>query len=1083
MYKPVDPKVSFPKMEERLVQTWQEEKTFEKSISQRNGTKDFVFFDGPPFATGLPHFGHFLPGTIKDIFPRYKTMKGFRVERRFGWDCHGLPVENLIEKELGLDSKTDIERYGVAEFNEACRASVLRYTSEWRTIMTRAGRWVDFDDDYKTMEPDYMESIWWVMKSLWDKGLIYEGHYILPYCPRCSTVLSNHELAQPGVYKDVHDPAITIKFKVKKAIPGLEGLENGSTYLLAWTTTPWTLPSNLALCLGPDVDYVLVRDQGADGQAEAYILAEARLSSYYKDLSKIEVLWRKKGSELKGIEYEPLFPYFASEAEKGAFRTFLGAHVTTEDGTGIVHTAPGFGEEDYQVLKDTGIPTISPIDAECKFTADVPDYQGRFVKDCDKDILDRLKAEGKLVKRDQILHSYPHCWRCEHPLIYRAVGSWFVKIDPVKPKMLAANSKIHWQPAHIKEGRFGKWLENARDWAISRSRYWGNPLPIWKCADCGQTVCVGSRDELEKLSGQRPADLHKHFVDKITWKCGCGGTMERIPEVLDCWFESGSMPYAQGHYPFENRDKFESHFPADFISESLDQTRGWFYSLTVLAAALFDRPAFQNCICSGMVLAADGRKMSKSQKNYTDPTEVMDKYGADSLRLYLMDSPLLKADDLSFTDDGVREVLKSFILPLWNAYGFYVTYANIDGYPDKLAAIDVASGGAANSLDKWILSVCESMVEKVGAGLEDYDVPAAIEPIIEFVDLLNNWYIRRSRRRFWRSAEEGGPEAARDKASGYATLERVLKRLVLVLAPVAPFIADEIWRNLRRDGDAASVHLASWPAVDSRLRDPGLERKMGWARRAVSMGHALRVQHDLKTRQPLKAVHLVTKDPEERAVLEEMAELLKEELNVKDVVFRADEEELVDYCAKANFRTLGKELGKDMKAAAACIEELEGSQVADILAGKTVCIEVAGKTVELTPDKVEIKRTERAGLRVLNEGSLTVALDAELDQALLEEGWVRDLVRGVQSLRKDAGLAVTDRIRLRLNGDAELKKALETYLDFVSTETLASKVEWLGGTPAHPDLGGQIKAPEPEHPSMAAVEAGDRTWQVNVTKA
>jgi isoleucyl-tRNA synthetase len=1079
VYKPVDPKVSFPKMEENLVRIWQEEKTFEESISQRDGAEDFVFFDGPPFATGLPHFGHFLPGTIKDIFPRYKTMQGYRVERRFGWDCHGLPVENLIEKELGLDSKTDIERFGVAEFNEACRASVLRYVKEWRTTMTRAGRWVDFDHDYKTMEPDYMESIWWVMKSLWDKGLVYEGHYILPYCPRCSTVLSNHEV-QLGGYKDVHDPAITIRFKVRKAPAAAGGaaLEDGGTYLLAWTTTPWTLPSNLALSLGPDIDYVCVADKDQAGKTVRYILAESRLGAYYKETDKVEVLWRRKGAELAGIEYEPLFPYFKEAADKGAFRTYTGHHVTTEDGTGIVHTAPGFGEEDYQVLKGTGVPTVCPIDAECKFTAEVADYQGRFVKDCDKDIMERLKAEGKLVKRDQILHAYPHCWRCEHPLIYRAVGSWFVKIDPVKPKMLAANSKIHWQPAHIKDGRFGKWLEGARDWAISRSRYWGNPLPIWKCEDCGEAVCLGSRDELEKLSGQRPADLHKHFVDKITWKCSCGGTMRRIPEVLDCWFESGSMPYAQGHYPFAGRDKFEGHFPADFISESLDQTRGWFYSLTVLAAALFDRPAFKNCICSGMVLAADGKKMSKSLRNYTDPNEVMDKYGADSLRLYLMDSPLLKADDLNFTDDGVREVLRSFILPLWSAYGFFVTYANIDGYPEKMAA---AGAAVTNPLDRWILSTCEAMVKDVTAALEDYDMPAAIEPILDFADLLNNWYIRRSRRRFWRSASEGGAEGMADKASGYATLERVLKRLALVLAPIAPFVSDEIWRNLRRDSEAASVHLARWPEYDASLRDEALERKMAYARHAVSMGRALRVQHDLKIRQPLKAVHLVTKDSAERAVLEEMADLLREELNVKEVVFRADEEELVDYSAKANFRILGKELGKDMKAAAEVIERLPAKDIASILAGQAVEIEAAGRKVSLTTEKVEVKRSERSGLKVLNEGSLTVALDAEIDQSLLEEGWVRDLVRGVQSLRKEAGLEVTDRIHLYVKGDDGLRKALESHMDFVSGETLATKVVWADFPVSHYD--GAIKPPFAPEIDLEEIEAGDRTWLAAVAKS
>jgi isoleucyl-tRNA synthetase len=1091
VYKPVDPKVSFPKMEEDIVRFWESGRIFEKSIAQREGRKEFVFYDGPPFATGLPHFGHFVPGTIKDIVPRYKTMKGFKVDRRFGWDCHGLPVENLIEKELGLDSKTDIERYGVAEFNEACRASVLRYTKEWRTIMTRAGRWVDFDHDYKTMDPDYMESIWWVMKSLWDKGLVYEGHYILPYCPRCSTVLSNHELALGG-YKDVHDPAITIKFKIKQAegkgVGDASGIADGKTYILAWTTTPWTLPSNLGLCLGPDIDYVLVRDSGAD---ERYVLAESRLGAYYKEAESPEIVWRKKGSELVGIEYEPLFPYFAAlasprDGSRGAFRTLAGSHVTTEDGTGIVHTAPGFGEEDHEVMKGTGVPTICPIDAECKFTGEVSDYVGRFVKDCDKDIMDRLKAEGKLVRREQILHAYPHCWRCSHPLIYRAIGSWFVRIEPVKKKMLAANSRVYWVPDHIKAGRFGKWLEGARDWAISRSRYWGNPLPIWKCPDCEKTICVGSRAELEKLSGVMLQDLHKHFVDQVTIPCpgagaggiACGGTMQRIPEVLDCWFESGSMPYSQVHYPFEDKERFEERFPADFICEGLDQTRGWFYSLTVLAAALFGDRAFKACVVNGLVLAEDGKKMSKSLRNFTDPVAVMDKFGADALRLFLMNSAVTRGEDLGYSDEGVKEVLKGVIIPLWNSYGFFVTYANIDGYPEGMAEaaiIPVAgtgTGGARNPLDRWVLSLCEALVKDVGAALESYDMQGAIAPIVDFIDSLNNWYIRRSRRRFWRAG------ADEDKAEAYAVLRRVLTRLVQVTAPIMPFIAEEIWRNLRvgakgdGGGSPESVHLCDWPEYEPRLRDEELERKMASIRHAVSMGRSLRVQNDVKNRQPLAAVHIVTRDASERAVLMEMEEILRDELNVKRVAFRDNEEELVEYSAKANFRVLGKELGKDMKAAAEAIERFSGAEIASLLEGSVLEIEVAGKAVVVTKEKLDIRRAEKKGLKVLNEGSLTLALDTEISEELLAEGYVRDLVRGVQSLRKEGGLEVTDRIRLKLAGDEELKAALDSFMDFVRTETLAVSVTWAEGA-AVPGLSG----------AFADIEAGDKTWRAEVSKA
>lgn len=1055
VYKPVDPKVEFPKMEEEVLKFWEENDIFKKSIEQREGAEEFVFYDGPPFATGLPHFGHFVPGTIKDIIPRYQTMKGKKVERRFGWDCHGLPVENLIEKELGLNSKTDIEKFGIAEFNEACRSSVLRYVNEWRSIVTRLGRWVDFDNDYKTMDPDYMESIWWVMKALWEKGLLYEGHYILPYCPRCSTVLSNHELNLGG-YKDVHDPAITIKFKVTGTAEGsaasqqgdLKTLADGATYLLAWTTTPWTLPSNLALTLGADIDYVLV----VDG-AERYILAEARLSAYYKNSADYTVEWRKKGRDLLGLTYEPLFPYFKEAAAQNAFRTYPGDFVSTEDGTGIVHTAPGFGEDDQRVLKGTGVPTICPVDAECRFTDEVGDYKGLFVKDADKAIMDRLKAEGKLVKRDQILHAYPHCWRCSSPLIYRAIGSWFVDVTKIKQAMLDANQQIHWVPDHIKDGRFGKWLEGARDWAISRNRYWGNPLPIWKCPDCGKTICIGSRKELKDLSGVEVTDLHKHFVDQITIPCECGGTMHRIPEVLDCWFESGAMPYAQNHYPFENKEFFESHFPADFINEGLDQTRGWFYTLTILAAALFDKPAFKNCIVSGLVLASDGKKMSKSLRNYTDPMEVVNNFGADALRLFLMHSAVVKADDLRYSDDGVRDVLKSILIPLWNSYSFFVTYANIDKF--------VAQGrpeNPSNPLDRWILSVSETLIEKVSQALDAYDMSRAIDPIVEFIDLLNNWYIRRSRRRFWRSENDS------DKAEAYGTLYSVLKTLTLVAAPFMPFTTEAIWQNLRSESDSPSVHLADFPRLQEAYRDRELEFKMSVVQRTVSMGRSLRYQQNIKVRQPLKTVELVTRSPEEKKVLLEMEEIIREELNVKNVIFRDNEEDLVEYQAKANFRVLGKELGKDMKAVAERIESLSQREIQGLLDGAVLSIEVAGRSVDLTTDKLDIRRIEKANLKVLNEGTLTVGLDTEVTEELSMEGDVRDLVRSVQNLRKESGFAVTDRIVLRLHGSPRLKKAWETYSDYIASETLAVSVQW-----------GSVDG-------MVSIEAGDEAWSVALAK-
>ena len=1102
MYQPVDPKTSFPRMEEAILAFWEAQDIFKKSLEQREGAEDYVFYDGPPFATGLPHFGHFIPSTIKDIIPRYQTMKGRRVERRFGWDCHGLPVENLIEKELGISSKTGIERYGVAAFNEACRASVLRYVKEWRRTITRLGRWVDFDRDYKTMDGDYMETIWWVMKTLWDKGLLYEGHYILPYCPRCATVLSNHELNLGG-YRDVHDPAITAAFKIResrggslppRSSPACGGASasplNGApprnapqlppnSYFLAWTTTPWTLPANLALCLGPDIDYVVIeapedRAAAGDGAPRAhYILAEARLGAYYPDPAQYRIAGRYKGAELLGIEYEPLFPYFRDAAGPAAFRAYPGDFVSTGDGTGIVHTAPGFGEDDQRALKGTGVPVICPVDAECRFTGEVPDYAGLFVKDADKAIIERLKGEGRLVKQERILHAYPHCWRCGSPLIYRAVNSWFVAVEKIKADMLEANSRIAWTPGHIKTGRFGKWLEGARDWAISRSRYWGNPLPVWRCPECGKTVCVGSRAELRDLAGSCPEDLHKHFVDAVVIPCAavkgggggsggregpCPGMMRRVPEVLDCWFESGAMTYAQNHYPFENKASFERRFPADFISESLDQTRGWFYTLTVLAAALFKQPAFKNCIVSGIVLAPDGRKMSKSLRNYTDPVEVINTYGADAVRFFLVHSPLIKAEDLRYSDEGVREVMKSVILPLWNAYSFFVTYAGIDGITPQGAPED-----PANPLDKWILSAAEGLAEKTAAALDAYDLSRAADPILEFIGLLNNWYIRRSRRRFWRAAPERGGNDL-DKLEAYGTLYGALKTLVTVAAPFMPFITEAIWRNLRREDEPESVHLADFPKPCEARRDRTLEFKMAAVQRAVSMGRALRSQYGVKVRQPLRAVELVTRGPEEKRALLEMEAIIREELNVKQVIFRDNEEDLVEYQAKANFRVLGKELGKDMKAAAERIQAFSQEEIQGLLEGAVLSIDAGGRAVDITADKLDIRRLEKAHLKVLNEGTLTVGLDTEVTADLAREGDVRDLIRGVQNLRKERGFAVTDRIRLYLSGSSRLKAAWDAFADYAAGEVLAGEVHW-----------GPAEGQEP-------LEAGEDPWLVKIER-
>lgn len=1071
MYKPVNPKADFPKQEEEILKFWKEDDTFKKSVSQREGAEEYVFYDGPPFATGLPHFGHFIPSTIKDIIPRYQTMKGKKVERRFGWDCHGLPVENLIEKELGINSKHEIEAYGVANFNEKCKASVLKYTSEWRQTITRMGRWVDFDHDYKTMNPDYMESIWWVAKSLWDKGLIYEGKYILPYCPRCSTVLSTHELAQG--YKEKQDPAITIRFKITKAPAAIDDsdMANGKTYFLAWTTTPWTLPSNLGLCMGPKIEYVKILDKES---GDYYIMAKSRLHAYYKNESDYEIIYEKLGSDFLDAEYEPLFPYFAylkdfarcseethQPCAKGAFRLFNADYVSTEDGTGIVHIAPAFGEEDNKVFAGTGIPNVEPMDAECKFTKEVSDFAGRFVKDCDKDLMDRLKKEGKLVKRDTVVHQYPHCWRCGSPLIYRGIGSWFVRVADHHEQLLKANSQIKWQPAHIKEGRFGKWLAGARDWAVSRNRYWGNPIPIWKCdnPDCKNTVCVGSRQELADLSGTYPEDLHKQFVDKITIPCEkCGGTMHRIPEVFDCWFESGSMPYAQQHYPFENKEYFENHFPANFISEGLDQTRGWFYTLTVLASHLFDKPAFQNCIVNGLVLASDGRKMSKSLRNYTDPVEAINKFGADALRLFLIHSAVVKADDLRYSDEGVRDVIKNIILPLWNSYSFFVTYANIDKIQPTGHLFDEKL--PSNPLDAWLLSITQKLVKDVTAGLDDYDLSGAVDPIVKFIDEMNNWYIRRSRRRFWKSENDS------DKKEAYEALYIALKTFSLVASPFIPFITEQIWQNLKTADDKESVHLCDYPLYNEKWHNEELEFKMATVQKAVSMGRSLRNTFNLKNRQPLSSVALVTRNEDEKRVLAEMEDSIREELNVKKVEFHDREDELVEYKCKANFKVLGKELGPKMKKAASVIQELSSEQIQSILEGTNLSIDVDGTSVELNADKILVERLEKDGLKVLNEGTLTVGLDSKITDELKKEGYVRDLVRGIQNLRKESGFEVTDRINLSVSGDDELKAAYEMFRDFVVSETLASSSEFTDSIA-----------------DGAEVDADDKKWRISIVKA
>jgi isoleucyl-tRNA synthetase len=1016
MFDPVNPAVSFPALEDEVLRFWREHDTFRKSVAQREGAEAFVFYDGPPFATGLPHYGHLLAGTIKDVVPRYQTMRGRLVRRTFGWDCHGLPVENEVEKELGIASKSEIERYGVARFNESCRGIVLRYTKEWEQIVERIGRWVDFHHGYRTMDLAYMESIWWVFRQLWDKGLVYEGHKIMWYCPRCATPLSNFEVNQG--YQEVEDPAITVRFR---------DLDAPDTWFLAWTTTPWTLPANLALTVGPDIDYVEVRDGDA-----SYLLAEALLSAHWREQPP-PVVRRCKGRDLVGRRYEPLFPYFAGLRAQGAFRVIAADFVSTADGTGIVHTAPGFGEDDSIAAKASGVPAVCPLDEEGRYTAEVADYQGRFVKDCDADIIRRLKSEGRLVHRGTCRHNYPHCWRCEAPLLNKAIATWFVRVEPLRDRMLQANAQIRWVPEHLRDGRFGKWLENARDWAVSRNRYWGCPLPVWRNPDTGETRCVGSVAELEQLCGRTIDDIHKHFVDDLVIPGRDGQPLRRVPEVLDCWFESGSMPYAQHHYPFENQAFVEAHFPADFIAEGLDQTRGWFYTLVVLGTALFDKPPFRNVIVNGLVLAEDGRKMSKRLKNYPDPMLLMNSYGADALRLCLLASPVVRAEDLRFSEKAVREVMRTVILPLWNAYSFLVTYARVDGWRPGPGAEPPAA--PASQLDRWILSRLDETIADMRAALDGYDLQRGATRFTGFLDDLTNWYIRRSRRRFWKSQDD------RDKAEAYATLHHVLLTFSRLAAPFIPLVTEAIYRNLRADDMPESVHLCDYPEPHAARRDDALNRRMARAMAAVSLGRFLRSQASVRVRQPLPAAVVVSAVPDTRADLEAMAEVIADELNVKALRIDADEQELVQLSAKANFKTLGPRLGKQMKAAAATVAALEPARIQRLLRGESLVLSLAaGDTLELSPADVIVQRQEREGVTVASEGDITVALDTRLTPDLLQEGEARDLVNRIQSLRKEAGLGVSDRIEVLYDVPPPLELAIRRFQTYIVSETLALRL-------------------------------------------
>lgn len=1007
---------SIDERELEVLAFWEKEKIFEQSLKKRENASLFVFYDGPPFATGLPHYGHILAGTMKDVVPRYKTMKGYSVPRRFGWDCHGLPIENEIEKAQNLSGAYSIEAFGIARFNEECRKIVNRYTEEWKKTVSRMGRWVDFEKTYRTMDLPFMESVWWVFSRLFELGLVYEGFKVMPYSAKLGTPLSNFEAGEN--YQDIDDPSLTVAFSL---------VDDPDTSILAWTTTPWTLVSNLALMVGPNIEYVKIKDHAKE---HCYYLAKERLPLYYSDSNSYMLLETVKGEKLKGLRYRPLFSYFADEANRGAFRVILEDSVSVQDGTGVVHAAPAFGEVDFFACKNESIDLVCPVDSNGQFTKEIPEYEGIFVKDADKEIIKRLKKEGRVIRHEMIRHRYPFCWRSDTPLIYKAVKTWFVAVEKIKEKLLAANEQIHWTPETIKHGRFGKWLENARDWAISRNRYWGTPIPLWRAED-GETLVIGSIKDLEKYTKSTMTDLHRHFIDQLEIEKE-GKIFKRIPEVFDCWFESGSMPYAQNHYPFENKEKFEKSFPADFIAEGLDQTRGWFYTLTILAAALFEKPAFKNVIVNGIVLASDGAKMSKRLKNYPDPEVVIKQYGADAVRLYLLDSPAVKADDICFSEKGVELVLRQVLIPLWNAYSFFITYARI--YKWKPTPDVVKKPEAV--IDRWILSMLNKLIHNVEKGLDEYDLSQSVKPFVGFVDQLTNWYIRRSRRRFW------DDEESNDRNEAFGTLYQVLMGLSKIAAPFVPFLCESIYRNLRDVHDPVSVHLCDYPAYQKEVRDLHLEEAMAAVQTAVSLGHALRKEHKQKVRQPLACAYLVSSDEKLLQFLKEQKHLVADELNVKEVFFSTDEQQFVTLKAKPNFRVLGKKVGKLMPAVQKAVEALEQSILSQLLSGESILLQLEDKEFTLTPEEVQVERLVREGLFASNEGRLTVALDTQLNDSLLKEGIAREIVNKINTMRRESGLDVVDRINVSIDTTDRVKQSFLEHKEYICNEVLALSVNF-----------------------------------------
>ncbi len=1021
MFKPVSSKLEVVPMEENVLKMWKKRDIFKKTVEQRKGKPEYVFYEGPPTANGRPGVHHVLARAFKDMFPRYKTMRGYRVSRRGGWDTHGLPVEIEVEKKLGFKNKQQIEEYGVDKFNELCKNSVFTYIQDWEKLTDRIAFWVDLETAYVTYENEYIESVWWILKNFWEKDLLFKGYKVVPYCPRCGTPLSDHEVALG--YDDATDPSVFIRLPL---------VDKPDTSLLVWTTTPWTLPANVAVAAHPDVDYVTV-ERDNNGAKEKLILAKNLVEKVFKD-EEVKILDTFKGKKLKGMKYQPLYTFMP--VDKPAYYVLLADYVTTEDGSGLVHQAPAFGAEDMEMAKKYDLPILLTVQPDGTFIPEITPWRGIFVKDADPQIIRDLDSRGLLFRAGTLVHTYPFCWRCKTPLLYYARDSWYIRTSAKKDRLVALNKTINWVPEHIKNGRFGNWLENNIDWSLSRERYWGTPLPVWECEnpDCKHRECVGSVAELSEKVGKdlTELDLHRPHVDNVFWTCAeCGGRMSRVKDLIDVWFDSGSMPYAQWHYPFENQEEFKKQFPADYICEAVDQTRGWFYSLHAISTLLNDDVAFKNVICLGLILDEKGHKMSKTVGNIVNPWDVLNAHGADAFRWYLY-TATPPGQERRFSADLVGDVIRSFTLTLWNVYSFFITYANLD----KPQALTV--NVATNELDRWLLSELNVLVRDVTAAYETYDVTNATRPVEKFVATLSTWYVRRSRRRFWKNDSDA------DKQAAYSTLYTALVTVAKLIAPAMPFLAEELYQNLVRSVDETapeSVHLAEWPAVMEEFIDESLNRDMNLVMKVVSLGHSARQKANRKVRQPLAAAAFSVGTASERKALMSNMDVIADELNVKEVRLLDSATEAVSHTVKPFSKQLGQKYGNKFPAIQKAILSMNAEEVAAaFMAGKTLAVKVGDETFDIVSEEVEVKAQAKAGFSVAEDGAYVAALVTELTPELIAEGLAREFIRRAQDLRKTADLAVADRIELYVEASASLKSAIQKHEEYIKSETLAVKL-------------------------------------------